>query len=74
VVHVSATRAAEAVVVKGQTGLSTSARTVWLEDRPELPATTFTLTLTLGPDHGWRFCSVVDPVGNPDGEAVTRLL
>ncbi|MBU2666588.1 hypothetical protein KOI35_24065 [Actinoplanes bogorensis] len=73
-VRVTATRAAEAVVVKGQTGLSTSAKTVWLEDRPELSATSFTITLARGADHGWRFCSVTDPVGDPDSEAVTRLL
>ncbi|GAB2616346.1 hypothetical protein Aab01nite_29110 [Paractinoplanes abujensis] len=73
VVEASVSRAAEPVVVKGHTSLSPSARTIWLEDRAELPATMLTMTL-VREGAKWRYCSVVDKSGDPDGEALTDVL
>ncbi|MBL7261919.1 hypothetical protein [Paractinoplanes lichenicola] len=73
VVEATVSRAAEPVVVKGNTSLSPSAKTIWLEDRAELPATTLTVTL-VREDDKWRFCKLVDKTGDPDGEALTRVL
>ncbi|GID27226.1 hypothetical protein [Paractinoplanes brasiliensis] len=73
VVEATVSRAAEPVVVKGHSSLSPSAKTIWLEDRAELPATVLTMTLVRSNDR-WRFCEIVDKAGDPDGEAITRAL
>ncbi|MBM2622407.1 lipoprotein [Actinoplanes sp. LDG1-06] len=74
VVRFQASRPAEPVVVRSHSGLSPSARTIWLEDRPQLAPTTFRVTLTRNDDQAWRFCTVTDTAGDPESEAITRLL
>lgn len=73
VVEATVSRAAEPVVVRGNSSLSPSAKTIWLEDRAELPTTVLTMTLVRSNDR-WRFCEIVDKAGDPDGEAITRAL
>jgi hypothetical protein len=67
-VAVRATRNSEA-----RMAYTSGAATV-LASEAALPSTFFRVGLIRGTDSRWRFCSVVDVIHDPDGEAIGRLL
>jgi hypothetical protein len=67
-VQITATRASEPIL-----GRKTKSTTRVLSNRAQLPTTSLSVTLLLGTDKHWRFCTITDPNGDPDGDATTTL-
>ncbi|MFI1994937.1 hypothetical protein [Actinoplanes sp. NPDC020271] len=74
VVDVQAVRAAEPIRRRAATTATTGGAVITLQNKAQLPATALQLTLILGSDSRWRFCSVTNPGRDIGTEALTTLL
>jgi hypothetical protein len=74
IIDIQAVRPAEPVVER-TTGIKKSATSgiVELSDQGQLTPTSLRITLILGSDSKWRFCTITD-ANNPDADAITSLL
>lgn len=74
-VDVQAVRAAEPVIQRPAV-LKTkgTSAVIALGDKAQLPSTALRMTLILGSDSRWRFCSITDPTNDIGTEALTTLL
>ncbi|NMO53371.1 hypothetical protein HH310_19530 [Actinoplanes sp. TBRC 11911] len=76
-IDVQAARAAEPIIEHSITAAkpaTASSAIIELADQPALAPTTLHITLNLGSDNRWRFCTIADAINDPDGEAITTVL